>query len=78
MPQEVIDRVHTIAERQKTPSGLEFLRRDGTQFEDIIDGPVSPMEDANASNGEDVRTMADVEVNDADMVTTTTKQVMML
>ena len=74
----MIDRVHTIAERQKTPTGLEFLRRDDTQFEDMIDGPVPPMEDANASDEEDDRTVAGVEVDDADMVTTMTKQVMML
>ena len=67
MPQEVFDRTHTIAERQKTPSGLEFLRRNGTQFEDVIDGPVSPTEDVNKSDEEDDGTVIDAERDGVDM-----------
>ena len=32
---EVIDRVHDIAIRQKFPEGLIFLRQDGTEFVDV-------------------------------------------
>ena len=35
MLQEVVDRVHTIADRQKSPEGITFLRADGTEFEDL-------------------------------------------
>ena len=34
---EAIDRVHSIAERQKTPARIQFLRRDGTIFDDVMD-----------------------------------------
>ena len=32
MSQEVIDRVHYIADKQKSPSGLTFTRQDGTSY----------------------------------------------
>ena len=37
IPKEAIDRVHSIVERQKTPARIQFLRRDGTIFDDVMD-----------------------------------------
>ena len=37
MPKEAIDRVHSIAERQKIPAEIQLLRRNGTIFDDVID-----------------------------------------
>ena len=34
MPEEVIARVHHIAERQKFSKGLAFARHDGTPYDD--------------------------------------------
>ena len=44
MPDEVINRVHDIATRQKCPEGIIFLRRDGTEFIDIP-GEAAPTND---------------------------------
>ena len=45
MPQEAIDRIHQIAERQKVPDGMGFLHMDGSIFEDIIGAPSLEHED---------------------------------
>ena len=39
MSQEIIDRVHFIADKQKTSEGLKFLRRDDTEFVDLPEAP---------------------------------------
>ena len=49
MPQEVIDRVEAIANRQKTPAGIEFLRRNGAEFEDI-EYDIPPMNNTNEND----------------------------
>ena len=36
MPQEAIDRIHLIAEKQGSLEGVEFLRINGETFEDIL------------------------------------------
>ena len=53
MPQEVIDRVESIAQRQGTPAGIEFLRRDGSEFYDIIDDATPTAPTANNENPPD-------------------------
>ena len=35
MPHEVVDRVHVIADRQKSPEEITFLRAVGTEFEEL-------------------------------------------
>ena len=49
MPQEVVDRVHSIAQRQRTQDGILFTRADGSLFEDPIDVDVT----ANENNEDD-------------------------
>ena len=39
IPQDAIDRVHLIAEKQGTPEGIEFVRIDGSYFENLIHAP---------------------------------------
>ena len=51
MPNEVIARVHYIAERQKCPSGLVFTRQDGTTYDDDDDNSVQ--EDVDNADPED-------------------------
>ena len=59
MPKEVIDRIHSIAERQKTPEGVEFLRQDGTQFEDIIDIDDIKSDEDSTSSEDDEETQSE-------------------
>ena len=56
MPDEVIERVHEIATRQKCPEGIEFLRQDGTEFMDI---------DGNTENNDDDTQLPPVEPDGA-------------
>ena len=39
MSQEAIDRVHYIADKQKSPGDLVFLLMNGVEFEDLVDAP---------------------------------------
>lgn len=39
MPQDAIDRIHLIAEKQGSPEGIEFLRMNNETFEDLLDLP---------------------------------------
>ena len=52
MPQEVIDRIEYISMRQKVQPGLQFLRKDGTEYHEITDGATPPIEDENPSDDE--------------------------
>ena len=54
MPQEVIDRIHLIADKQKTPKGITFLRRDGTEFADL---PEARPPDLNEEDNNPVEVM---------------------
>ena len=51
MPNEVIARVHYIAEKQGWPNGLVFTRQDGTTYDD--DDDESVQEDVNDADSED-------------------------
>ena len=67
MFQDVIDRVHMIADRQKTPEGITFLRMDGTEFEDLLQSPAlgpTPINNDGGDNTDEPIVVDDDEVED--------------
>ena len=50
MPDEVIARIHSIADRQNVPEGVEFRRVNGAEFEDLLDIPVVVQDDESTSS----------------------------
>ena len=53
MPNEVIDQVHHIADRQKCEPGLTFTRMDGTAYPIIEDDDSSTSDDEQSVNPDD-------------------------
>ena len=50
MTDEVIARIHSIADRQNVPEGVEFRRVNGAEFEDLLDIPVVVQDDESTSS----------------------------
>ena len=75
MPQDVIDQIHYIAERQNNPPGLAFTRQDGNPYESDGDdksvdedyGAPDPVEDAEIEQPAEIEGVENAEIEGVDV-----------